>query len=315
MAEKESPVEPILSKTLDVGSFKRMGSARSSNKTPSSSSPTSGEDRHTKLTQKERKELELLSSQREEQQQSRSAASPPPPDAGLERKPSVTSLAIINKKERKSSRRLEDGDDDSSLKPQPQPQPQPLNDSQQQQQQSPQETPLLEQRNRQQHHLQTQQQTSFRVDWSTESLHYFTGHRYLFREFLDHCNQFRYNCGMLVNYGHVQFFIIFLIAINAVMMGIGTFDFVTDNPQVQGIFELVDKIFLILFTVELGLQFIYHGWRLVLDGWLVFDLVIIVTSWSFSSVQIIRAFRIFRALRLVTRIKIMKNLILGKYLR
>ena len=79
------------------------------------------------------------------------------------------------------------------------------------------------------------------------------------------------------------------------------------------IFELVDKVFLIIFTVELGLQFIYHGWRLLLDGWLVFDLVIILTSWSFASVQIIRAFRIFRALRLITRIEVMKNLVLGEF--
>ena len=67
--------------------------------------------------------------------------------------------------------------------------------------------------------------------------------------------------------------------------------------------------------MELGLQFIYHGLRLLLDGWLVFDLIIIVTSWSFASIQIIRAFRIFRALRLVTRIKILKHLVLGTFCR
>jgi Ion transport protein len=151
---------------------------------------------------------------------------------------------------------------------------------------------------------------SFRVDWSMEYLN-LRHRRYLLRECLDSYNQLRYNCGMFVNNGHVQFFIIALIAVNAIMMGIGTFDFVNGNPPVNAMFETVDLIFLIIFTVELGFQFIYHGWRLILDGWLVFDLVIIITSWSFSTVQIIRAFRIFRALRLVTRIKIMKNLILG----
>ena len=152
---------------------------------------------------------------------------------------------------------------------------------------------------------------SFGLDWPMDQ----NGHqRDWFREVLDSINQFRFNCGMLVNNGHVQFFIVILICINAIMMGIGTFDFVKDNPKVDNAFETVDLIFLIIFTIELGLQFIYHGWRLILDGWLVFDLIIIVTSWSFSSVQIIRAFRIFRALRLVTRIKIMKNLILGELL-
>ena len=43
-----------------------------------------------------------------------------------------------------------------------------------------------------------------------------------------------------------------------------------------------------------------------------FDLVIITLSWGFSQVQIIRAFRIFRAFRLITRIKVLKNLVLGR---
>ena len=129
---------------------------------------------------------------------------------------------------------------------------------------------------------------------------------------LDMINQFRYRCGSLVNNENVQFFIVFLIAINAIMMGVGTFDFVTQNPQIDKAFEMVDKVFLWIFTVELAMQFIFHGWRLLLDGWLVFDLIVIAVSWIFSDVQIIRAFRIFRALRLITRITVMKNLVLGK---
>jgi hypothetical protein len=151
---------------------------------------------------------------------------------------------------------------------------------------------------------------SFGLEWS---MNQFGHQRYWFREFLDCYNQFRFNCGMFVNDGHVQFFIIVLISINAIMMGLSTFQFVKEDEQLNYIFELVDLVFLIIFSVELFLQFVYHGWRLILDGWLVFDLIIIVTSWIFSSVQIIRAFRIFRALRLVTRIKIMKDLVLGTF--
>jgi len=124
---------------------------------------------------------------------------------------------------------------------------------------------------------------------------------------------FRERCGETVNNPRVQFMIVVFISINAIMMGIGTYNFVRENKRLDDIFETVDLVFLIIFTFELFLQFIYLGWRLILDGWLVFDLVVIITSWSFSSVQIIRAFRIFRALRLVTRIKIMKNLILGEF--
>ena len=127
----------------------------------------------------------------------------------------------------------------------------------------------------------------------------------------DNFQEFRYRCGVIVNSEFSQFFIVYLIALNAIMMGIGTFDFVQDNPKVDDAFEMVDTVFLIIFTVELAMQFAFYGWRLILDGWLVFDLIIITLSWAFASVQIIRAFRIFRAFRLITRIKVLKNLVLG----
>ena len=93
------------------------------------------------------------------------------------------------------------------------------------------------------------------------------------------------------------------------MMGIATFDFVQDNPDASNAFDLVDKIFLIIFTIELGLQFIYRDFRLFLDGWLLFDFAIVIMSWSLESLQIVRTLRIFRALRLVTRVKVLKNLV------
>jgi len=121
--------------------------------------------------------------------------------------------------------------------------------------------------------------------------------------------KFRNVCGRVVNDERVQVFIIFLIIVNAVMMGAATFDFVTDDPEVSDVFEAVDMVFLVIFTIELALQFIYHLWRLFIDGWLLFDFIIIMMSWVFSDVQIIRSFRIFRALRLITRIEVMKNLV------
>jgi hypothetical protein len=115
--------------------------------------------------------------------------------------------------------------------------------------------------------------------------------------------------GKLVNHAHFQVFIIILILINAIMMGIGTFDFVQNNPSTSEAFEATDKAFLIAFTIELAMQFIYRDFGLFTDGWLVFDFVIVVMSWSLESLQIVRTFRVFRALRLVTRIKVLKNLI------
>lgn len=123
----------------------------------------------------------------------------------------------------------------------------------------------------------------------------------------------RTSCGSVVNSEKCQMTIISLIVINSIMMGLGTFDFVTENPDVERAFQTMDKVFLIIFTVEITLQFIYRGFGLFCDGWLVFDLVIIIFSWSFDSLQIVRAFRIFRALRLVARIAPLRKLILALF--
>jgi len=120
---------------------------------------------------------------------------------------------------------------------------------------------------------------------------------------------FRKTCGALINNFYVQLFIIALICLNAIMMGVATFSFVTKNDAVFLVFEMIDKVFLWIFTVELILQFIFHGFYLLFDGWLVFDLVVILLSWSFATAKIIRAFRILRALRLVSRVQAMKDIV------
>ena len=121
--------------------------------------------------------------------------------------------------------------------------------------------------------------------------------------------KFRLVAGRIVNDDRVQLLIVLMISVNAIMMGLATFDFVAKNPEVDAAFEKTDQAFLIIFTFELVMQFIYHGFRLFLDGWLVFDFIIILLSWAFASAQIIRAFRIFRALRLITRVEVMRNLV------
>lgn len=131
-----------------------------------------------------------------------------------------------------------------------------------------------------------------------------------------YCNdiqRIRKQCGAIVNNFYVQLVMVAFIVINAIMMGIATYDFIKDNPEYSRAFELTDKTFLVIFTIELVMQGIYHGIYMFKDGWLVFDFIIISISWAFQEVQIVRAFRIFRAFRLLTRVKIMRNLILGKH--
>jgi len=133
------------------------------------------------------------------------------------------------------------------------------------------------------------------------------------RRLLLSISSFRDFCGNVVNHPKLQLAIVLLIAVNAVMMGIGTFDFVTENPNVSRAFELTDRAFLSVFTVEIGMQFIYHGVGMFADGWLLFDFLIVVMSWSMESLQIVRSFRIFRAFRLVTRLSVLRNLIMALF--
>jgi hypothetical protein len=122
-------------------------------------------------------------------------------------------------------------------------------------------------------------------------------------------DQARRSMGRFINCDRFQYFILTLIMINAVMMGVATFPFVKENPEISDDFELLDQIFLVIFTVESGLQLIYHGLYLFKDGFLVFDMLIVILSWALEGTQVIRAFRIFRALRLVTRVATTRNLV------
>jgi len=128
--------------------------------------------------------------------------------------------------------------------------------------------------------------------------------------------------------------IIVLILLNAIMMGLGTFDFVEKNIQINDIFEQIDRIFLYIFTVEIILSSTHY---LRLDSiiysegslgflpmhakeaaerkanlpWIIFDALVVILSWSFAKLSIIRAFRILRALRLIARVESMKRVVKG----
>ena len=126
--------------------------------------------------------------------------------------------------------------------------------------------------------------------------------------------------------------IIVLIILNALQMGLGTFNFVTQNPSVEETFELVDQVFLIIFTVEVFLNFLHYiridrvqlvegklsyrshsaeedKERLENRYWLYFDASVVIFSWAFSSLSIIRAFRILRILRLISKVESLKSVV------
>eukprot|EP00559_Dactyliosolen_fragilissimus_P005912 CAMPEP_0184862664 /NCGR_PEP_ID=MMETSP0580-20130426/7087_1 /TAXON_ID=1118495 /ORGANISM="Dactyliosolen fragilissimus" /LENGTH=372 /DNA_ID=CAMNT_0027360617 /DNA_START=254 /DNA_END=1372 /DNA_ORIENTATION=+ len=119
----------------------------------------------------------------------------------------------------------------------------------------------------------------------------------------------RYLVGKFVNDGRIQAIILLMIGINAILMALATFQTIKQNASAVDAFEIIDLIFLIIFTVESAMQLFYHGPRLFLNGWLTFDLIIVALSWAFAKFQVIRSFRVFRALRLITRIQALKVLV------
>uniref|UniRef100_A0A7S4ATH6 Ion transport domain-containing protein n=1 Tax=Pseudo-nitzschia australis TaxID=44445 RepID=A0A7S4ATH6_9STRA len=125
--------------------------------------------------------------------------------------------------------------------------------------------------------------------------------------------KFRLECGAFINNPYVASIMILLIVINALMMGAATYK--TNDDELSKKFQRADTGFLVVFTIELLMQFIYCGHRLFFDMWLNFDLIIIGISWYVSghdskgSFQVFRGLRVFRAFRLITRIRSMRDLL------
>lgn len=122
-------------------------------------------------------------------------------------------------------------------------------------------------------------------------------------------NRVRYECGRIINNQTTECFIVIVIVFNSIMLGIGTFNFVANNPPLQRAFWIIDFICLCLFTIEIGMQVIFRQWQMLNDYLLVFDFIVIAMSWMIESLDIGRALRIIRASRLVVRTHGLRNLV------
>lgn len=131
--------------------------------------------------------------------------------------------------------------------------------------------------------------------------------------------------GRLVNNEYVQLILILLITLNGILIGFSTTQMVKGDPKVETLVETIDTVFLVIFTIELLMQFYYYAFALFYDLWLVFDLIVVVLSWiafagdhrntqgefANNDFTVLRAFRIFRIARLVTRIRPLRDLVLA----
>ncbi len=106
----------------------------------------------------------------------------------------------------------------------------------------------------------------------------------------------------------VEGIILTIIMINAITMGLSTFDFVSNNEEIKQIFSITDTVFTIIFTVESALRLFYMGCRFFKDGWVVFDFILVAISWIPASGGV-KALRTLRILRVLTKVQMLKEVI------
>lgn len=106
-------------------------------------------------------------------------------------------------------------------------------------------------------------------------------------------------------------FVIALIVLNGVTLGLETSAAVM--ASFGGVLSLIDRILLVIFTIEVIGRFIAAPKQSLRDGWTLFDAsVVIVSLLSItSSLSVLRALRILRLLRLVARIRSLRRVVGG----
>jgi len=107
----------------------------------------------------------------------------------------------------------------------------------------------------------------------------------------------------------VQRFIIVIICLNAVTLGMET------SPSIMAeygdLLIALDKIFLWIFVVELGLKLIGQGLGFFRQGWNIFDFIIVGIALlpSSGALSVLRSLRILRVLRLISVVPSMRRVV------
>ena len=91
-----------------------------------------------------------------------------------------------------------------------------------------------------------------------------------------------------------------LILVNAITLGLETDQSIT--ARYGGLLHWIDRIILVLFSIELLLKFYVYRFRFFRSGWNLFDLAIVAIAWvpTSGALTVLRALRILRVLRLIS---------------
>jgi voltage-gated sodium channel len=102
-----------------------------------------------------------------------------------------------------------------------------------------------------------------------------------------------------------------LILINAVILGLETYPRVMN--AVGPLLEVLDRIILGIFVVEIAARIIVHRWRFFRDPWNVFDFIVVGIALvpATESFTVLRALRVLRVLRLVSAVPVLRRVVAG----
>lgn len=122
----------------------------------------------------------------------------------------------------------------------------------------------------------------------------------------------------LVENNVFQNIILGIIFFNAIIMGLQTSPLIVN--KIGNILIILDTICLFIFIMEIILKFLAYGIRFFIDGWNIFDLLIVMisvlSSLSFLTVfRVARIFRVFRSFRAFKGIRSLKLISGLKHLR
>ncbi len=109
-----------------------------------------------------------------------------------------------------------------------------------------------------------------------------------------------------------QFSVIFIIILNAITLGVSTYEL---SPFVKNTIQILDYAITIFFVIEIAIRFIGEPkkFNFFKSGWNIFDTIIVLISLipipNNSSFLLLRLLRVFRVLRLISVIPELKKII------
>ncbi|MCT4655873.1 MAG: ion transporter [Cohaesibacter sp.] len=100
-----------------------------------------------------------------------------------------------------------------------------------------------------------------------------------------------------------------LIAVNAITLGLETWPSAQEN--FGGLFQIIDKMILLIFIVEISLRLMIHRLSFFKDPWSIFDFVVVSIALlpSSGALSVLRSLRVLRVLRLISFVPTLRRVV------